>query len=367
MVDACDPEIVSFHWICAWPTGQRRNETLAHLTVLRIGPSPRESSRIGRLLFGLDAIRFLSQHRHEYDLVYCPSSYWPTELIALAARIFKMSVITRVAKSELATHHMGGWMRSRILPRLANATVVLNRQMALELQQTVSADRIVFIPNGVDTARFHPPTAVQRLRSRQAWDIAEQDILILFVGLIVPYKGVDVALRAFRTVAQTYPTSRLLLAGPLTSSLGTGGIQTDYVSQLYAFAQQSKLSHRVRFLGQVSKIESLLQVADLFVFPSYSEGMPNALLEAMATGLPCVASDIPGVHDLIEDGVNGLLFPAGHDAELAKHIHRLVANVDERQRFGQQARATIDQGFSVRTTARRYQDLFVAQAAQAVR
>jgi glycosyltransferase involved in cell wall biosynthesis len=101
------------------------------------------------------------------------------------------------------------------------------------------------------------------------------------------------------------------------------------------------LAHRVELLGDRSDVRNLLARSDIFVLATLSEGMPLALLEAMAEGLPAVASRVGGMPEIVQDGENGLLVPPGDATELARALHRLMADADLRMRLGYAARRTI--------------------------
>lgn len=124
------------------------------------------------------------------------------------------------------------------------------------------------------------------------------------------------------------------------------------------YVAQHSLAQQVRFLGEVSDVPSLLHASDIFVLPSFSEGMPNVLLEAMACALPCIASDIPGVRELLESDVNGALFAPGDFQALASYLEGLLTAPDEHQRLGQQARQMTETQFSIEQTVRNYENLF---------
>ena len=118
---------------------------------------------------------------------------------------------------------------------------------------------------------------------------------------------------------------------------------------------------RVTFTGLRHDIPAVLSETDIFVLPSYSEGLSNALMEAMASGCACIASDVGGNRFLIQNGVSGLLFPAGDREALAAHIRRLLEDPSKRESLGKAARKRIDEEFSWNVVSRQYQSLFKEQ------
>jgi glycosyltransferase involved in cell wall biosynthesis len=116
----------------------------------------------------------------------------------------------------------------------------------------------------------------------------------------------------------------------------------------------------IRFTGLRKDIPDILSRTDVFVLPSYSEGLSNALMEAMASGCACIASDVGGNAFLIQNGVTGFLFPAGDQEALAAHIRRLVEDPAKRLMLGQAARRRIDERFSWGKVGEQYRKLFEA-------
>ena len=127
---------------------------------------------------------------------------------------------------------------------------------------------------------------------------------------------------------------------------------------LEGMATDLRIGERVVFCGRTSEVVPLLQQADLFVLPSVAEGISNALLEAMAIGLPCLATDIPGNQAVISDGIDGHLFAPGNPPALAHLLTTLLADENLRYRTGQAARAMVTQRFSIQAVAEAYLALY---------
>ena len=357
MIQACDPTLVAFTWISPQVGGVPALEKRSFLTVRRIGPSIQSKRRGPRIVFGINAARYLVQNRQTYDLVYCPQSYTPTDIVSLAARLIGKPVVVRIAAGELTGNHHGSRLRRWLLPRLASGLVVLNREQFDKFAKTSQRDKIHWIPNGVDIDRFYPPTAAQRAAARKRWQVPDGEKMILFVGSIVPPKGVDTLVSAFIDVQRLHSNCSLYLAGPIDGAEEKPG-RNHYVQSLQALIEEQNLGTKVHFLGRISDVAELMRAADVFVLPSLAEGMPNVLLEAMASGLPCIASDIPGNREVVVDGLNGVLFRAGDNKALSMCLKRWLTEPTDFRRFGIVARTTVEQQFSIQHTAQRYQQLF---------
>ena len=187
------------------------------------------------------------------------------------------------------------------------------REHLLELG--VEPELIDDVPNGVDHARFHAGAA------RDA-----EVPLLMFVGRHMPNKGPQVfieALARLRDLGSAF-RAELLSSGPMRS-------------RLERRVRELGLDGVVAFRGHVPDVADEMRRADVIVRPSFSEGMPLSLLEAMATRVSLVVSDIAGNNDLIRDGENGLLFPAGHVERLVEQMNRLVRSPELRRKLAQNA------------------------------
>ena len=196
---------------------------------------------------------------------------------------------------------------------------------------------IVMIPNGVDTERFAPIEAAS----------GQGPVRLLFVGRVVRQKGLDVLLDALALLPQT-ACFELTIAGD-------GPLRAEMVDR----AARLGLAGQVRFAGWVGRedMPDLLGHADAFVFPSRDEGMPNAVLEAMAAGLPVAATRIAGNEELVVDGETGFLVPSEAPAALAAVLTRLIGDRTLCRRLGAAGREKAVREYSWRTVAERYSAL----------
>lgn len=197
----------------------------------------------------------------------------------------------------------------RAILRRAGAIVAISQAIHDEGRDFKLGERMVLLPNGVDTGRFYPlKDTADRLQLRAALDIPVNSRVIVFSGRLVRSKRVDLLLQAAARLREAHPNLLLLIAG-------SGAMQQDSVeAELHQLHDTLGLADSVRFLGRVGRIEQVLRAADLFAFPSVSEGLPNVVLEAMATRLPVVACRIGGVTDLLDDSSAWLVPPGDLDA-----------------------------------------------------
>jgi len=227
------------------------------------------------------------------------------------------------------------WVYARLVGipilRAAHKVVVLHEGLE-EVARRYGLDYDV-IHNGTDLSEADAAEPAADLPK------APGEVWIGYVGRLESVKGHDFLLRAARDVHARHPNVRTFLVG---ASVPRG----------------AQAPSGVRFLGFRRDVYSVLKRMDVFCLPSLSEGLPNALMEAMSVGCACVASRVGGVPCLLEQEKNGLLVEPGDPAALTAALERLVSDAGLRQRLGRAARATIEQRFDWSRIALRYEELF---------
>jgi starch synthase (maltosyl-transferring) len=190
------------------------------------------------------------------------------------------------------------------------------------------SDRLSVVPNAVDTRLFDQTAAVPR-----EWiGVPTEAFLALFVGRLDVQKGVDVLLDAAAKVMTSRPDWHLVLAGD-------GPLRATLVDRL---ATSQELARRIRLLGQRNDVPGLLQSADLLVLPSRWEGMPNAVLEAMAARRAVVATRVEGSEELVVPRETGWLVAPGDPEALASALLDAAADRDRLRRYGEAGRARVE-------------------------
>lgn len=161
---------------------------------------------------------------------------------------------------------------------------------------------------------------------------------LLYTGRLAAVKGLPILLEGLATLKVTYPEMLLTIVGDGPDR-----------AQLEQMTVQLGLTENVDFVGYQSqaKVRQYMQETDVFVLPSFAEGVPVSLMEALAAGVPVVTTQIAGVSELVEDGVSGYLVPPGNTALLAERIATLLADPELRSRFGAAGRAKVEQEFNL--------------------
>jgi len=263
-------------------------------------------------------------------------------LALLASRGLPCRVIVS-ERTDPSLHDIGRlWsgLRRLVYP-WADTVVVQTEAVAAWLRREIPRARVAVIPNPV-----LPPSVTKNADSAQS-----RSPVIIGMGRLSHEKGLDRLLQAFAAVSPAFPNWRLHLLGdgPLREAL-----QTE--------AERLGIAARVTFPGNIAEPAGHLAAADLFVLPSRYEGFPNALLEAMAAGLPVLAFDCPsGPAAIIRQNVDGVLVPADDVPALKEQMARLMADAGERQRLGGAAVEILDR-FGMPALLQQWIDLMNASA-----
>jgi len=231
----------------------------------------------------------------------------------------------------------------------ADAFIANSRELYEELVAAgFPAGKIAHIPNGVDLNHFHPDPTARSAEGRRRLGLPEGP-LVVFAGRLDPQKGLHTLIEAMRSPVLTASGARLLL-------LGDGSQR----AELAQAVQRDGLGDRVLFQGVVEDVAPYLRTSDIFAFPTMGEGMPNALLEAIASGLACVASAVGGCRDVITNGETGLLVRPGDAVALQEALEVLLQSSMMRERLGAAARQDAAARFGLERMVERYETCYRA-------
>lgn len=334
-------------------TGLARYEEVDGVPTYRVGSGDARKVTAA-LTFISESLRLLYNRRQHYQIIHCHQMMSPMT-VGLAARLpsDKQLVINPHRSGSLGDigaltlrRPVTGRFRILAARRWGDAFVCISPAVRQELADTGVPDtRLWSIANGVDVAHFAPSDDARRQELRRSLGLPSGP-LALFAGRLVREKGIDVLLRAWPTVLAQLPTAHLLLVG-----------EGDKKEELQALATSLGVQEHVTFAPGTADVMPYLHTANSFVLPSFAEGLPVALLEAMATSLACVATATNGSLELIEDGVTGRIVPIGEPAPLAAGLVEALS-LPVAESWAEQARAKIVAQFSLDSVADRYIEMY---------
>ncbi len=339
-------------------TGSPPVEELGGVRVRRLPIVKKKTLQIPS--FSLSLAWYLFRHRSEYQIVHAHGTFQHAVASVICRALGKKSILKiAMGNSDLAFQRQGRtWGRiNRFLVRRFDRYIATSAEVYREcVAHGLEESRVRLIPNGVDTAKFRPAAFdEERRRARRDLQLPDKPI-VCFVGIMDARKNVDGILRVWRSVVRSGAVGHLVLVGP--EPLDDGGERSEFCEQLRRFVAEEGLTETVTFTGRQEDVASYLRSADIFFFPSRREGMPNVLLEAMASGLACVASNIGGSVDLIDDDHTGCLVPLDDEDSMAGRIQTLLVDVGRSRELGRAARQAVVEGFSLEVTAERYMRLY---------
>ncbi|MFO7166543.1 MAG: glycosyltransferase family 4 protein [Chloroflexota bacterium] len=335
--------------------GLARYEEVRGLPTYRVGWGD-AGKALAAISFILGALWLLWRLRRRYDVLHCHQMISPMTIGLLARALFRCPLVVMPHGSgdfgdvSLLTRRrpLTGRLRLAAAARLADAFVCISPAIRAELLSVgMPAARLWDIANGVDLEHFRPVTPDQRRALRSALGLPDGPLAI-YAGRLSPEKGVDVLLAAWPATLQQVPDARLLL-------VGSGAQQAALEEQ----ARRLGVAERVIFAGGCDDVAPFLQAADLFVLPSYSEGLPVALLEALACGLPCVATSTDGAAQVLQDGLTGRLVPPGDPAALARALAEALTAPDLRV-WGERGRSHVARQYALEDVVGRYLAMYRA-------
>lgn len=343
-------------------------EVVDDIPVHRVPPSG--VPRLGKYLMMLPAFVRLIRMRREYDLIYVCGLRILGIVGALAARVLgKRCVLRSESRGEFSGAFIWQGTDGKTCPGLKAAFIgpILLRNYVLKKADAflsisgvireeyeacgIAPQAIASIPNGIDTARFAPVPPAERAVLRRRLNLPDGRLFV-YTGKLNRGKGLEFIVRVWNDWVKQHPDCRLVL-------VGSGAMQfLSCETELRNYVREHGLEASVLFMGNVTNVHEYLQAADYFVFPSESEALPLALLEALASGLPTAASDIGGVRDIVSDGVNGRLLPVNDTVAWTQALTDLVEQPERSARLAAAGRATVVERFSMTRIADEHLALF---------
>jgi glycosyltransferase involved in cell wall biosynthesis len=327
-------------------------EQMDGVRVDRIGP-PGERTGGGKWRLAPHAAAWLVGHAASYDVVCCVD-YRGIGIAAIAARavtgrpVVLQAQTTGVLSGRNADAMLAGWrvpphgLLARILRwpflatyRRADAFACISHEIEREvLAAGLPRERVHYLPNAVDMARFRPADMAERNTLQRQLEVTAGTVVCLFIGRLSREKGLMDLMEAWRLAAPA--NAVLLVAGP-----DMVGHEWDVGAAARDYAERHDLRASVRFLGSISDVALLLRAADIVIQPSHFEALGLSAIEALASGVPVIASAVGGLLEFVVDGENGKLCPAQDAHALAACIRMLVDDTALRQRMAGRARSSV--------------------------
>lgn len=339
----------------------------AGITIFRIPPMG-EGDIFKKWQMLIPAFMFLVRLRKEYDIIFVPGFNALGISASLVARIFSKRCVFRAVSNlgELSGAHsllalkkrslspfilflkFVLWLKKKLLQK-ADEFVATTKELEEDfLSNGVEPEKIVRIPNGVNTAIYHPVSLEDKLTIRQKLSIPINKVIVMYVGRLERLKGVTLLLKIWPRVVNNCPEAHLYLVGP-------GG---DCEDELKESAHSQGISRDVTFTGGVGNVHEYLKAADIFTSASEYEAFGISVIEALACGLPVVVTRVGGMKETVKNNEHGFTISPNHLSNFYESLVTLIRDGSLRERMGQASRVWVEQMFSIESVADKYFDLF---------
>ena len=334
-----------------WP-GLGDDAVVEGFTVRRLEPGRGRKHREFRLWFNMS--RYVWSRRRDFDVLHSHGAYFTNAFIGPLARVLGLR---SAIKASLANDDLHGLARTasgklhRFMLSCIDACVAISRDLVEEFKAGgLDSDRIHYLPNGVDTNRFSRTSKTERAALRAAMGLPADRPIALYVGVLDQRK--NILWLAEQWVAhKAFDTGALLLAvGPQARDDPEGALRQRLV-ELARGAPGLFTLHDFH-----ADVAAYYRCADVLILPSAREGLPNVVLEAMASGLPCVAARASGSRELIVEGETGHTFDPDDTADLARTLRSCLS--EKGPTMGENAWQLAQRRYSIPAIADEYQAIY---------
>ncbi len=316
----------------------RREEEIDGVKVVRTwvwGKHP----LIQNLSFSLSSAREILRRKKECEIIQVFSMEVFTFIPLLVAKLFGKKTIYQITlmkpdPGSLTWGKLAFMMKWGL--KLVDGFLLLSTPMVRALKgEGLMGKPHKVIPNGTDLEKYSPPTEDEREKIRKELGILPDVFCICFVGDLIRRKGADMIVEIFRKFAETEPRAFLLL-------MGRNNIEAEHMEAL------GILRERVIFTGFTSKVDEYLKACDVLLFPSRREGFPSSVIQAMATGVIPVVSEMMGVaYDIVTDGHDGYIIKGENPEDFLKALREILYNDKKRKEMRIMARKKVEERFSI--------------------
>lgn len=334
-----------------WP-GLGETDVVDGFSVQRLEPGRLRKHREFRLWFYL--ARYVWARRKDFDVLHSHGAYYTHAFIGPLARVLGLKSLVKasLAKDDLlGLSRRGAGDLHRFMLRRIDACVGISRDLVEEFRAGgVRPERVHDIPNGVDTERFRRLSATKVPELRASLALPVDQPIALYVGVLDPRKNI-------LWLAEQWVSQDAFGTGALLLAVGPQG-RDDLGGQLRARLAELARANPRRFALHAfhADVTPYYQCANLLVLPSFREGMPNVVLEAMACSLPCVAARASGSRELIVEGETGFTYTPDDVQDLAAGVRACLS--PQGAGMGAEARGVAEERYSIGRIAERYETLY---------
>jgi glycosyltransferase involved in cell wall biosynthesis len=309
--------------------------------------------KFGEFLLWKNIWGLLKNQKLDFDIFHSHGAYLRNSFVGPLSKILGKKSLVKVTLADNDLRGLGrgkkGWLHKRFI-LMVDIYITISKRITNEVRgYGLPEKKIREIPFGVNTGRFNPARLDEKRILRQKVGLSEDGIMLLYVGGISKRKNVKWLTELWSGIHNNYP-GFLVIVGPQS--------REDKDRGLYSTIKEyeNRLKGKFFVMPYTEKIEEFYKMADIFILPSLNEGLPNVVLEAMASGLSCLVNRVSGAEDII-DGENGLLFDVNEPEGFVEMLFEL-RNKETRERMGRKAAELIRNRYSIERVTERYIKLY---------
>jgi len=330
--------------------GLPENEERNGFQIVR--PLTTGSGKIRTITFMFFAMMTLFRMRNQYQILHAHLAFGPAFIGVLIGRLLGKKVIVKLGGSnaigdiQVSMSTWRGRLRLWAIRRWAHKVIALTDVMRDEaLQAGVPAERVRIMNNGIDGASYLS-SQKEREDAKHSLNLVDKSVA-LFIGRLDPVKSLSTTIDAIHIAKDKHPSIHFVIVGD--------GPERE---KLEAQVQNLDVQANISFAGNQKNVRPYLQAADMFLLPSITEGISNALLEAMASGLPCLATPVGGNNEVLEHGKYGLMVPVANVSEWADALVRMATTESLRKELGTKAHERVLSMYDFNVVGSQYEKLY---------
>ena len=339
-------EFVTFRW-----SGLKKFDVYDGFPVYRLGCKDLHVKRNEMLLwFNL----FILILKNKYDIIHSHGAYYTNCIIGPIAKILNKRSIVKATLSNNDLYDLKKGYSGNIhyyCLKMIDACIAISQDLESEFYSAgISSDKVRLMPNGVDTVRFRPAFNREREKIRFKMGLPGKRLLFLTVGVFDERKNLGWLLQQWVKNNGFRTNGYLLAVGPQSREDKDG----NHIRSLKKLENRNK--DKIRIMDHVENIEDIYRAADAFLLPSKSEGLPNVVLEAIASGLPTIATNISGSNDIIKQDITGFLFRPNDVNSLQDALWKFVTS--DRNELRNNARKVANNSYSLELMSLKYEAIY---------
>jgi glycosyltransferase involved in cell wall biosynthesis len=333
-----------------WP-GLPADDSIDGFPVRRLAPGP--GAKHGEFLLWFNLLRYGWERRRDFDILHSHGAYYRNAIVGPMGRLFGLKSLVKASLAGDDLHGLKrslvGWLHFLFL-RHVDACVAISRDLEREFNLGgVCRERVHYLPNGVDAELFTPVPPSRKEELRRLLDLPLGRPIALYAGVIDQRKNVNWLAEQWIARQGLGTGALLLVLGPKSRDDPEGVL----VAQLMELGREHP--EHLQFRGFTDDIRPYYGAADLLVLPSRKEGLPNVVLEALASGLPCVTTWVSGSRELVHDGITGYTYTEDCVDSLGRAVTRCLADTTE---LGRRGREFVLENYALPRIADRYIGLY---------